>query len=207
MINLNSNYNTGSGYLERTSIYGCSFSTPYIPIFAVYKNSDSDFSKINNEMNIIWHHKYPLGGNYSIGNKYDDLYRAFKTFTSPILWKNKSGEYYVRKGMVYTKNFEILCSICFVKNKLQLIDKQNPNYNDMVMVINKKFDSIKHKLLYRRFYKDVINPLENLDTIYTNDPNKYCFNIPKLIPKFGNLEQMNGYLNNVNNELCLRNGI
>jgi hypothetical protein len=207
MIYLNDNYNSGTGYFERTSIYGCSFSSQYIPIFAVYKKSESDFSVINNITNIIWHHKYPIGRTYSIGNKYSDLYDAFVRHLSPVLWKNKSGEYYVRKGIVYTKDFKILCAICFSKDKLQSIDKTNPNFNDMAMIINKEFDTPNHKLLYRRFYKDVISTLNQLDIIYTNDPNKYCFNMPKFTPKFGTLEQMGGYLNNVNEDLCLRKGI
>ena len=207
MIDLNDNYNSGSGYAERTSYYGCSFYNSYIPIFAVYKKSESDFSKSNNEINIIWHHKTPYNMLYSIGNKYTDLYNAFKRYLSPVLWKNKTGEYYIRKGMIYTKDFEILCSICFVKDKLKSLDKANPNYDDMVMIINKKFQSPKHKLLYRKFHKDVISNLEGLDSIYTNNPDKYCFSTPNLVPKFGTLEQMEIYLKNVNEDLCLRKRI
>ena len=203
MINLNSNYNCGTGLSERTSIYGCSFSSPYVPIFAVYKKSESDFSKFNGDVNIIWHHKYPLNRQYSIGSRYSDLYDAFVRYISPVLWKNKSCKYYIRKGIVYTTDFKILCAICFAKDKLSSIDKNNPQFSDMVMIINKDFDTPKHKLLYRRFYKDVISKLEKMDVIYTNDPDKYCFSSPKFSPKFGTLDQMSGYLQNVNRELCL----
>ncbi len=202
MIVLTDNYDTGTSLIERTSIYGCSFFSSHIPLFAVYKGAESVFFKHDGKLNIIWHHKVAPGF-IQFGNKYSDLYESFKRFLNPVKWKNKQNKYFVRKGMICTEDFQILVAVCINRDKLETIDKENPDFEDLAIIVNKSFYEDKHKLLFRRFQKDFLNVVD-VDVITTKNPDKYCFNTPKFIPKFGNFDEMENYLDNINNELCLR---
>ena len=78
MIVLTDNYNTGTSLIERTSIYGCSFFSSHIPLFAVYKGAESVFFKHDGKLNIIWHHKVAPGF-IQFGNKYSDWRRHLQS--------------------------------------------------------------------------------------------------------------------------------
>lgn len=200
---LNETYNTGTSYSDSVSILGCSEDVPYIPLFALYKHAESNFYKVNGDLKIIWHHKFPLNGNYSIGNSYKNLLRAYNTFTNPIMFLNKQGTYFIRKGMVYTSDFEILLVICIDKDKLSNIDKDKPpNAEDFIAIVNKELFSPKHKLIANRLQKDIINLLPT-DIIHTLNPNKYCFKVSRIIPNFDTISDMQIHLNSINEKLCL----
>lgn len=203
--NLTTRNNRRSNEEARTTIYGCSKLSSFIPLWALYKIGQTDFFKnTNGNTEMLWHHRHPKNRRNPMGNKYEYLYNAYRNHIFPSYWENKQKGYYIRKGMITTTDFEILIAVCVDSKSWNKIDINNPDLNKFVMIVNRKlYTNPFNKLLRNKIKKDILEKL-SIDIIETDDPNKYCFKIPDFIPKFKNFQMMKEYLDNVNDKLCLK---
>ena len=173
--------------ISRVNIYGCSFTSKFIPVFAMFKSSGSLFLE---GKEIIYHHLYadnrePLKKSYNI------MYSTFCYGMKAKAYRNKDGIILIRKGLVTDENFNIKMSLCF--KDFKNIDKDNITIKDFILIVNKQYFN---SLLFKNFNKK--NCFKDIDMLLTDNVEEYCFKSPKIIPKFKDIAVMQQYLNDVN---------
>ena len=201
-MNLNDFATAGVSYSDIID-QSCSLYCNYIPVYALYRESKTEFFLKNNKLVLLYNKFSPRQDFELKTGRYDTFYSYWNRWLSPHLWKNSKNTVVVCKYCLMDTNYKLLACIALDSNvDPRTIDKENPDLSKFIFLIRKDF-STKHKHLWNRFSKDIVDNSE-LDLLFTDDIEKYCFNMQGFIPKFKAISEMQDYCKNVNNLLCLK---
>jgi hypothetical protein len=186
---------------EQIVSYGCSLYSNYIPVYALYKQSLSEFFTVKDSLAILYN-KFRIKSTPSKNGRYDALFAFWDNYISPMVWKSKEGVFLAQKYFLSDGKETLACICLNSKIDFRKIDKANPDKNNFIFLINKNFKT-KYKNLWSKFSREIIND-SDLDLLFTDNIEKHCFQMQRFIPKFRNIQQMNEYCKSVNNLLCLK---
>ena len=187
---------------------GFSHKNDYIPLYSAWVNKGIyNRNMIHYSIPFSQEHLLNNGRSY---NRYSDLYSILETNGLPRRFQTSSMDkpLYIMRGLIFELDEDNKPTVHFlvaVKSEyIFSIDRSNPDLSMFSMFISNEFikgDSYKN--VYKKIRKDFIeeHQLKGIDTIVTNDINKWCYKNDLDIPSFSTIAEMKEYLKTFNSKI------
>lgn len=196
-------------------VNGFSYENDYIPLYSAFVNRGIYSRKIIHYSIPFPRFDQPLSDfrRQSVNNhtfrRYNDLFSGLKRGTLPKIFQTSSMEVplYFMKGLMYelVQGIPKIHFCVSVKTKYMFnMDRDNLDKSKFALFITPEFiNSDKFRNVYLRFNRDILENMQQtgVDTIITNDIEKWCYNNDLEVPQFSTIGEMKGYLRTFNSTI------
>lgn len=175
-----------------------SVDTNYIPLYSMFLNKYYTIEDFY--YNVYW----TPGVSYEAVTNVDRAMDAFNQGLKPTEYVREGITYYIMKHLIYTIiNGEIIVlytTIVHADYWVSITNFNNIDKTKFFYLVNQKFSDDRFKSFYLHFRKYYLLPMaaHNIDIIYTNDIQKYCFKVIESPLQFPTIASIKDYFNELN---------